>query len=59
MAKKANNKSFWMYQADSPTPSLDEAIKIGAINELTTQTEWDKLTPGMKREIVRSKKVSK
>ena len=47
-------KSFWSYQASTPTPSLEEAIQLKAINANTTQQEWDKLTPGMKREIVRS-----
>jgi hypothetical protein len=50
-------KSFWTYQAATPTPSLHEAINAGAIAPSTTPEQWDALTPGMRREIVRSKKV--
>lgn len=56
IAQDATPKSFWSYQASSETPSLEEAIKLGAIAAKTTQEEWDRLSSGMKREIVRSKK---
>jgi hypothetical protein len=52
----ATPKSFWSYQASGETPSLAEAIELKAISAKTTQVEWDRLSPGMKREIVRSKK---
>jgi len=51
-------KSFWSYKASSETPSLEEAIKIGAISSNTTQEQWQQLSPGMRREIVRSKKIT-
>lgn len=53
---KETPKSFWTYQSSTPVPSLEEAVELGAIAANTTQKEWDKLTPGMKREIVRSKR---
>lgn len=49
-------KSFWSYQSSTETPSLEEAIKLGAISSNTTQKEWEQLSPGMRREICRSKK---
>lgn len=49
-------KSFWSYQSSTPTPSLEEAVELKAIASDTTQKEWDKLTPGIKREIVRSQR---
>jgi hypothetical protein len=55
-AKDATPKSFWSYQTGSETPSLEEAKAAGAIAASTTPQEWDRLSPGMKREIVRSKK---
>ena len=47
-------KSFWTYQSSSETPSLTEAVSAGAIKKGTTEKEWDTLSPGMKREILRS-----
>lgn len=47
-------KSFWTYQSSSETPSLAEAVSAGAIKKSTTEKEWDTLSPGMKREILRS-----
>jgi hypothetical protein len=55
----AAGKGFWMYEAASETPTLAEAIKAGAIAANTTEAEWNKLTPGMKREIVRSLRKTK
>ena len=51
---RATPKSFWSYQAATETPSLAAAIEAGAIATSTTVAQWDQLTPGMKREIVRS-----
>jgi len=45
--------SFWSYQAP-PTPSYDEAKACGAISDKMTEKGWESLTPGMRREIVRS-----
>ncbi len=47
-------KSFWTYQAGSETPNLETAISAGAISSDTTDTQWQALSPGMRREIVRS-----
>jgi hypothetical protein len=47
------NERYWTYQAD-PTPSLADAIAAGAIAADTTDAKWHQLTPGMRREIVRS-----
>jgi hypothetical protein len=55
-SRDATPKSFWSYQTSEPTPSLEEAIALGAINAKTTQVEWDRLSPGFKREIVRGQK---
>jgi len=46
--------SYWTYKAASPTPSVEEAIAAGAINATTTEAQWCKLSPGMRREVVRS-----
>lgn len=48
------DESYWTYKAASPTPSVEEAIAAGAINATTTEAQWCKLTPGMRREVVRS-----
>lgn len=58
-AADAAPKSFWSYRAATETPSLEQAISSGAISKNTTQEEWDKLTPGMKREILRGGKGAK
>jgi hypothetical protein len=52
--------SFWTYQASSATPSYWEALECGAIKPNMTESGWQSLTPGMRREIVRShlKKVA-
>lgn len=49
-------KSFWSYQSSEETPSLATAIAIGAISAGTTDSQWQSITPGMRREIVRSHK---
>ena len=46
--------SFWSYQAASETPTHAEAIELGAIDARMTEEGWQSLTPGMRREIVRS-----
>jgi hypothetical protein len=46
--------SFWAYHAGSATPSHAEALELGAIDARTTDDAWQSLTPGMRREIVRS-----
>lgn len=46
--------SFWSYQASTPTPSYDDAKTSGAIGDKMTEAGWESLTPGMRREIVRS-----
>lgn len=46
-------KTFWTYHAATETPTLATAIALGKIAATTTKEEWEKLTPGMKREIVR------
>jgi hypothetical protein len=49
-------KSFWSYQVSEETPSLREAIALGAIASSTTEQQWNQLSPGMKREITRQAK---
>ena len=51
--KDATPKSFWSYQASAETPSLAEAIQLKTISPNTTEEQWNTLSPGMKREIVR------
>ncbi len=53
-ARRATPKNFWSYQSSTPTPSLEEAVNAGAIHPKTTQQQWEALSPGMRREIVRS-----
>jgi hypothetical protein len=52
----AAQKAFWSYQASSETPSLGAAIAANAISVDTTLQQWEALSPGMRREIVRSAK---
>ena len=58
MPKAAGGKSdaddYWTYKAASKTPELAEAIEAKAIHPKTTDAEWQKLSPGMRREILRS-----
>ena len=49
------NKGFWSYQASGETPILEAAIGIGAIGKETTLQQWEALSPGMRREIIRTK----
>jgi hypothetical protein len=49
------DETYWMYKAASPAPSLADAIWAGAIKPDTTEQDWHKLSPGMRREIVRAK----
>lgn len=48
--------SFFSYRASEQTPTLQEAIALGAIAPNTTQADWDTLSAGFKREIVRDKR---
>jgi hypothetical protein len=52
--QSAAQKAFWSYQAATETPSLEHAIAANAISANTTQQQWEALSPGMRREIVRS-----
>lgn len=45
------NESYWTYQASDKTPSFDE-IPDGAFNG--TAEQWASLSPGYRREIVRT-----
>ncbi|CAB4210662.1 hypothetical protein UFOVP1413_37 [uncultured Caudovirales phage] len=58
MPKAAGGKSdaddYWTYKAASKTPELAEALEAKAIHPKTTDAEWHKLSPGMRREILRS-----
>ena len=49
------DEEYWTYKASTPTPTLEDAIWCGAINPHTTEVEWFKLSPGMRREIVRQR----
>lgn len=51
----AVSNRFWSYQPSGITPTLEAAIEIGAIANDTTLQQWEALSPGMRREIVRSK----
>jgi len=46
--------TYWTYKAATPTPSLAEAIAAGAVGATVSLAEWEALSPGMRREIVRS-----
>lgn len=48
---KNQAKHFWSYQSDSPTPTVDQ-LPPGAFEG--TQADFEKLSPGMRREILRS-----
>lgn len=48
------HEPYWTYQPGTPTPTLEQAIAAGAISPETTEADWHKLSPGMRREIVRS-----
>lgn len=50
------NESYWSYRASEPTPCLADAIAAGAIAPETTETQWSQLSPGMRREILRTVK---
>lgn len=47
-------ESYWTYRASEPTPTLAEAIAAGAISPDTTDTQWHQLSPGFRREIMRT-----
>jgi len=45
---------YWAYQTATKTPTHAEALALGAIRSDMTEEQWRSLTPGMRREIVRS-----
>lgn len=47
------DEDYWTYKAASPTPSWADAVWTGAIKPDTKPEDWYKLSPGMRREIVR------
>ena len=47
--------SFWSYRASEPTPSYAEAVEAGAVADGDPNV-WEQLSPGMRREIMRSAK---
>ena len=47
------DESYWTYKAASPTPSYEEAWTLGFNG---TEQQWASLSPGMRREIVKSYK---
>lgn len=49
--KLTPQQTFWTYRADTATPSFDD-IPVGAFRG--TEDDWSALSPGMRREIVRS-----
>ena len=50
------DESYWTYRTSEPTPTLKEALYLGAIAEGTTERDWHQLTPGMRSEIVRGRR---
>jgi hypothetical protein len=48
--------TYWTYQPGVETPTHEAAIAAGAIAPSTTAADWCKLSPGMRREIVRQAK---
>jgi hypothetical protein len=44
------SKSFWSYQSDFPTPTVAD-LPAGSFNG--TQEDFETLSPGMRREILR------
>ena len=51
------DESYWTYKAASPTPSYWDAVWAGAVKQaVMTEADWHSLSPGMRREIVRSAK---
>lgn len=49
------DENYWTYKPASSTPSYEDAIWFKVISSETTEIEWNKLSPGMKREIFRAK----
>lgn len=49
-------ETYWTYKAPAP-PTYEEAVQLGAIDPAKmTEAGWYSLTPGMRREIARTKK---
>jgi hypothetical protein len=49
------DEKYWTYKAATPTPNYGE-LPEGCFNG--TEKEWTSLSPGMRREIIRSFKNS-
>jgi hypothetical protein len=47
---KTKSKSFWSYQSEKPTPRV-EHLPEGTFKG--NQDDWERLSPGMRREIHR------
>lgn len=46
-------ESFWSWKPASPTPTYSEIVALGVMADSTTLEDWESLSPGMRREIVR------
>jgi hypothetical protein len=46
---------FWSTKVTLPTPSVEEALAQGRIKAGTTQEQWEALSPGMRREIMKAR----
>ena len=42
-----SSDQFWMYRADTPTPGVPGGVRM-------TREEWESLSPGYRRTIVRT-----
>lgn len=49
------DENYWTYKAVSPTLNWVDAVWVGAIKSDSKPEDWYKLSPGMRREIVRAK----
>jgi hypothetical protein len=54
---KPTPKSFWSYQASSPTPEHGSAVAAGRFRG--SKADWEGLSPGMRREIMRTSSKDK
>lgn len=53
-AKGGESEDYWSYKPSTETPSLEAALRAKAIHPDTSEEDWTKLSPGMRREIVKS-----
>ena len=51
------DEAYWSHKAATPTPSYEEAVSLGCFK--STEAGWYSLTPGMRREIIRSARKQK